>query len=138
MTARRYMEDDMAILDTVKLAARIKHNSLDAEITRLIAWARSEMERAGVPAEVAASETNPLIIECAIQGVLMHISTDDKIRDAAEKSFLYQLDNLRKRATWPEDPEPEPEPEPDPEPDPDPDPEPDPDDPDGGDEPDDP
>ena len=92
----------MAILDTVKLAARIKHNSLDSEITRLIAWARSEMVRAGVPEAIANSDTDNLITECAIQGVLMHIATDDKIRDAAEKSFLYQLDNIRKRATWPE------------------------------------
>jgi hypothetical protein len=91
----------MAILDTVKLAARIKHNSLDSEITRLIAWTRSEMVRAGVPEEIANSETDNLITECAIQGVLMHIATDDKIRDAAEKSFLYQLDNLRKHI-WPE------------------------------------
>lgn len=91
----------MAILDTVKLAARIKHNTLDTEITRLIAWSRSEMQRAGVPESVATSETNPLITECAVQGVLMHIATDEKIRDAAERAFLYQLDNLRKH-TWPE------------------------------------
>ena len=101
MTARRYMEDDMAILDTVKLAARIKHNSLDSEITRLIAWTRLEMERAGVPAEIASSEDNTLTTECTVQGVLMHIATDDKIREAAEKSFLFQLDNLRKHI-WPE------------------------------------
>lgn len=92
----------MAILETVKRAARIKHNSLDEEIERLVTWSRSEMERAGVPSAVAASEDNPLITECAIQGVLMHISNDDKIRDAAEKSFLYQLDNLRKHI-WEED-----------------------------------
>ena len=86
----------MAILESVKLAARIKHNSLDPEIERLTTWARTEMERAGVPSEVAAEEDNPLVTECAIQGILMHISTDEKIREAAEKSFLYQLDNLRK------------------------------------------
>lgn len=103
----------MAILDTVKLAARIKHTALDSEITRLIAWTRSEMERAGVPAEIAASETEPLVTECVIQGVIMHIATDEKIRGAAEESFIYQLDNLRKHV-WPDDsnqsndPEPEP------------------------------
>ncbi len=92
----------MAILESVKLAARIRHNSLDPEIERLITWARMEMERAGVPSEIAAAEDEPLINECAIQGVLMHISTDDKIREAAEKSFLYQLDNLRKHI-WEKD-----------------------------------
>lgn len=103
----------MAILDTVKLAARIKHTALDSEITRLIAWTRSEMERAGVPAEIAASETEPLVTECVIQGVIMHIATDENIRGTAEESFIYQLDNLRKHV-WPDDsnqsndPEPEP------------------------------
>ena len=86
----------MAILDSVKLAARIKHNSLDPEIERLVTWTRTEMERAGVPSEIAAEDDNPLVTECSIQGVLAHIATDEKIREAAEKSFLYQLDNLRK------------------------------------------
>ena len=92
----------MAILDTIKLTARIKHNSLDDEIERLITWSRLEMERVGVPSAIVVSD-DPLITECTVQGVLMHISTDEKIREAAEKSFLYQLDNLRKRATWPSD-----------------------------------
>lgn len=89
----------MAILETVKLAARIKSYSLDTEITRLIAWARSEMERAGVPHDIAISEDNPLITDCIIQGCLKTISTDERIREAADKSFSYQLDNLRKH-TW--------------------------------------
>ena len=107
----------MAILDTVKLAARIKHNSLDSEITRQIALARAEMIRAGVPSFVAESDTNELIVECIVQGTLKNISTDEKIRDAAASSFQYQLDNLRKHV-WVE-PEPDPEPEPTPEPEPD-------------------
>lgn len=92
----------MAILETVKRAARIKHNSLDPDIERLVTWARSEMERVGVPSAVAASEDNPLITECVIQGVLKNISNDKDIRDAADKSFSYQLDNLRKHI-WEED-----------------------------------
>lgn len=107
----------MAILDTVKLAARIKHNSLDSEITRQIALARAEMIRAGVPSFVAESDTNELIVECIVQGTLKNISTDEKIRDAAASSFQYQLDNLRKHV-WVE-PEPDPDPEPTPEPEPD-------------------
>ena len=101
------MEDDMAILESVKLAARIKGNTLDPEIERLITWARSEMERAGIPSQFAAAEDDPLINECAIQGVLMHIATDAKIREAAEKSFTYQLDNLRKRSKWPGEDDPD-------------------------------
>lgn len=112
----------MAILDTVRTAARIKHLSLDNEINRLIAWSRSEMERAGVPHDIAVSETDPLIIDCIVQGCLKTISTDERIREAAEKSFLYQLDCLRKH-TWPEpdddDNTPTPEPTPDTDPTPD-------------------
>ena len=89
----------MAIIDRVKLAARKKHNSLDSEIERQIEWARSEMERAGVPSRIAAADDNPQTTECVINGVLMHISTDERIRDAAEKAFLYELDNMRK-STW--------------------------------------
>lgn len=103
----------MAILDTVKLAARIKHTALDQEITRLINWSRSEMTRAGVPAEIAASETEPLITECVIQGVIMHIATDEKIRGTAEESFIYQLDNLRKHI-WPDSPDDNADPTPEP------------------------
>ena len=94
----------MAILETVKLAARIKHYSLDNEINRLIAWARAELERAGVPHDIAISDTDPLVTDCIVQGCLKSISTDERIREAAEKSFLYQLDNLRKH-DWAE-PEP--------------------------------
>ena len=90
----------MALLDTVKLAARIKHNSLDAEITRLIAWARAEMERAGVPHFAAVSDSD-IITECIVQGVLKTLSADEKIREAAERSFMYQLDNLRKHVSSP-------------------------------------
>ena len=104
----------MAILDTVKLAARIKHDSLDSEISRQIALARAEMIRAGVPSFVAESDTNELIVECIVQGTLKNISTDEKIRDAAASSFTYQLDNLRKHV-WVE-PEPDPNPDPTPEP----------------------
>jgi hypothetical protein len=44
----------------------------------------------------------------------MNLSTDERIREAAEKSFLYQLDNLRKH-DWGPEPEPNPEPDADPE-----------------------
>ena len=85
----------MAILDTVRLALRWKSTSLDTEIQRYINWSRAEIERAGVPQSIAASE-NTLIVDCIVQGCLMNLSTDEHIREAAEKSFLYQLDNLRK------------------------------------------
>ena len=95
----------MAILDTVKLALRWKGTTLDSEVTRYINWAEAEMERAGVPHFMAVSDTNPLIEDCIVQGCLMNLSTDERIRDAAETSFKYQLDNLRKHE-WGDEPEP--------------------------------
>ena len=114
----------MAILDVVRLALRWKGTSLDTEVTRYINWSKSEMERAGVPHFVAVDDTNPLIEDCIVQGCLMNLSTDERIREAAEKSFLYQLDNLRKH-DWGPEPAPNPDPEPDPEPTPEPDTDPD-------------
>ena len=90
----------MAILDTVRLALRWKGTSLDTEIQRYIDWSRAEIERAGVAQSIAASD-NTLIVDCIVQGCLMNLSTDERIREAAEKSFLYQLDNLRKSTRIP-------------------------------------
>lgn len=92
----------MAILESVKLAARIRNDKIDSDIERLITWTQAEMERVGVPSAVAADEDNPLVSECSIQGVLSRISNDEKIREAAEKSFLYQLDCMRKH-NWNEE-----------------------------------
>ena len=91
----------MALLDVIKKADRITTNALDDEITRLIGWARSEMVRVGVPSDKADSSTDDLIVQCIVEGVLSRIASDDKIRDAASKSFEYQLDCFRKY-TWPE------------------------------------
>ena len=90
----------MAILDTVRLALRWKSTSLDTEIQRYIDWSRAEIERAGVSQAIASSD-NTLITDCIVQGCLMNLSTDERIRDAAGKSCLYQLDNLRKSARIP-------------------------------------
>ena len=99
----------MALIDTIKKADRITTTALDDEITRLIAWARAEMIRVGVPADKAASTTDDLIQQCIVEGVLSKIATDEKIRDAASDAFMYQLDVLRKY-TWPEELEPNPDP----------------------------
>ena len=52
------------ISDRVKLALRISHNLLDAEITQVITSARQELERAGVSHEVAYSDLE--LVETAI------------------------------------------------------------------------
>ena len=100
----------MALVDIIKKADRITGSALDDEIIRLIAWVRAEMVRVGVPSDKASSTNDDLIQQCIVEGVLSRIASDDKIRDAANDAFMYQLENLRKY-TWPEESDPEPTPD---------------------------
>ena len=92
----------MALVDIIKKADRITTNALDDEINRLIGWVRAEMVRVGIPSDKAASDSDDLITQCIIEGVLSKIASDDKMRDAASTAYIYQLDNLRKH-NWEEE-----------------------------------
>ncbi len=83
------------MMAAIKTADRIKGTHLDSEITRLIGWAQSELERLGIPHDTAIG-TNGLIEGAVIQGVLAHIMRDDKLREAAQRSWDYQCDVLKK------------------------------------------
>lgn len=91
----------MAMLDKVKLALRITHTSLDNEINENIEAAKEELERAGVPRDVATQpETYPLVAR-AIKTYCQSMAALDQ--NQAEKymvSFKYQLDNLRKSSIY--------------------------------------
>lgn len=83
------------ILDKVKLALRISHTSLDAEITDVIASARLELIRAGVLEDHANGSTED--VETAIRTyALAYYASDIKDADRYNESFLYQCDCLRK------------------------------------------
>lgn len=85
----------MTIFDKVKLALRISHDLLDAEINDVITSARQELERAGVPKEVAQS--NIELVETAIKTYALHYyAKDDKEAERYAKSFEFQCDNIRK------------------------------------------
>ena len=84
----------MALLDTVKLARRIKHDKLDAEILRLITTAQAEMMRAGV-SETKVLEDDDLINQAIVTYCLMEMSTGD-VHDQYERSWGIQVDQLRK------------------------------------------
>ena len=86
---------DVSITAAIKTADRITGTHLDTEIARLIAWARAELERLGIPHAIAVG-TDALIENAVIQGALSQIARDDKIRDAAEKAFVYNCDCLKK------------------------------------------
>lgn len=83
------------ITDKVKLALRISHTSLDAEITDVIASARLELIRAGVLEDYANGSTED--VETAIRTyALAYYASDVKDADRYKESFLYQCDCLRK------------------------------------------
>ena len=84
----------MALLDSVKTARRIKHDKLDAEITRLISTAKAEMVRAGV-SETKVEEDDDLINQAIVTYCLMEMSTGN-VRDQYERSWGIQVDQLRK------------------------------------------
>jgi len=82
------------INEKVKLALRISHNLLDAEITDVIASGRQEMERAGVSAEIANSSLE--IVETALKTYALAYYSEPNTAEKYTESFKYQLDNIRK------------------------------------------
>ena len=92
----------MTIDQKVKLALRISHTLLDAEIADVITSARLELKRAGVASATAdgASEN----VETAIKTyALVYYASDVKDADRYQESFKYQCDCLRK--SYPEESE---------------------------------
>lgn len=83
----------MALLDDVKTALRISHNALDTDIAQTIIIAQQELLRSGV---VNIDTTEPLIAEAIKTYCLEKYSDDNNTADRYDKSFKYQLDNLRK------------------------------------------
>ena len=83
------------IADKVKLALRISHNLLDAEISDIIASARLELIRAGVYEDYANGDTED--VETAIRTyALSYYASDVKDSDRYDNSFKFQCDCLRK------------------------------------------
>lgn len=83
------------MLNSIKLALRINHNKLDDEINDTINAARAEMVRAGVSDEVAYSDAY-LTKQCIKTYALMNFCNDKNMAERYEKSFEYQLENIRK------------------------------------------
>ena len=83
------------MVQTVKNALRIKHSLLDVDIAESILEARAEMVRSGVSEEEANS--NHPLIKAAIKTYCLaeYTSDSDKV-EGYQKSWQYQLDNIRK------------------------------------------
>lgn len=85
----------MDVFAKVKLALRISHNYLDAEITDVIASGRQEMIRAGVEESVANGSTE--LVETALKTyALAYFAGATAEADKYNESFRYQLDCIRK------------------------------------------
>ena len=85
------------MLGKVKLALRISHNLLDADIKETIDTARAELIRSGV-SEKYANSNHPLV-ESAIKTYCLFVyANDDKKTQGYFDSWQYQMDNIRKSA----------------------------------------
>ena len=88
----------LTIEGKVKLALRISHTLLDAEIADVIKSARAEMVRAGV--DPVRAEGSNEIIETAIKTyALAYYASEEKDAKRYQESFMYQCDCLRKHYT---------------------------------------
>lgn len=90
----------MALLSTVKTALRIRHSELDADIEANIAAAQEEMVRNSILVSKATDEFDPLVVR-AIKTYCQAMYTDNT--SDMEKylaSWQYQLDCLRKTASY--------------------------------------
>lgn len=85
----------MTIFEKVKLALRITHDLLNAEITDVIDSARQEMIRAGV-AEAVANGSSELVETAIKTYALAYFCGNLTDSEKYTESFKYQLDNIRK------------------------------------------
>ncbi len=84
------------LVEEIKTVLRISHNKLNGEIESNIEIAKAEMVRVGVLKGKAEDETDPLIKQAIKTYCQKEMLTDDKKVERCEKSWLYQIDNLRK------------------------------------------
>lgn len=84
------------MLEKVKLALRISHTLLDADIMDTINTARAEMVRVGIDNQKANDDSDALIVQAIKTYCLWQYSNDVKMQEGFLKSWQYQLENLRK------------------------------------------
>ena len=89
----------MINLENVKTALRISHNKLDSDILETIAAAKAEMVRAGIIAG-AVDYDDPTIVEAIKTYCKYSYAPDVGIRDGYFTSWQYQLDCIRKTASY--------------------------------------
>lgn len=84
------------MLNEAKVALRIAHDKLDEAIRMEIEAAQAEMIRVGVAESAVRNDEDPLIRRAVITYCKYEHESDIKKKDAYERSFKIQLDNLRR------------------------------------------
>lgn len=87
------------MLEKVKLALRINHNTLDSDILATIEVARADAIRSGVSSEVMNNEEEPLVASL-IKTYCLYMYSEKEDSEKYYQSYLFQLDNLRKSLTY--------------------------------------
>lgn len=82
------------MLKKVKDALRIKHELLDDALEDDINTARAELIRSGCDSEIAMGDSD--LVQSAIKTYCLYVNSDGKKAEGYWKSWLYQLENLRK------------------------------------------
>ena len=96
-------EETSTLLDDVKTALRITHDKLDDEINDNIEAAELELQRVGIPEEIAsAPETYPQIKRAVKTYCQSVMAIDQTQAEKYHASFELQAENLRKSAMYSE------------------------------------
>lgn len=90
----------MAFLDDIKERLRITHNKLNGDISAQISAAQDELVRVGVDSTLAASESDPLVVEAVKTYVQFKNAADPKEADNLWASWVTQVDGLRKASAY--------------------------------------
>lgn len=89
------------LIADVKLALRITHSKLDDEISDNIEAAELELERVGIPQEIAsAPETYPLIKRAVKTYCQSVMAIDQAQAEKYRQSFELQAENMRKSGQY--------------------------------------
>lgn len=85
----------MAMLDTVKAAARITHGELDSEFERNIAAAKADLIRTGIAADLVNAEGD-LVTQAIVSYCLAHMGEDPDLMEKYTDAYRMEADAIRK------------------------------------------
>lgn len=92
--------EETTLLDEIKIALRVTHTKLDGEISDNILAAEHELERVGIPWEIASDPENHPLIKRAVKTYCQSAMAIDQAQaEKYQRSFELQAENMRKTQT---------------------------------------